>query len=118
MATVGFAAGLLIGRPTAALVGFACLGAGLASVIPAVFSAAGRIPGLHPGTAVATASACGWAGFVCGPPLIGRLASLASLPVALILIPVLTAFIVVATLISRALRERPSRRRPEYVAAR
>ena len=40
---------LLIAQPAAALVGFACLGVGLASVVPAVFSAAGRIPGLHPG---------------------------------------------------------------------
>jgi MFS family permease len=104
LATVGFAAGLLIGRPAAALAGFACLGVGLASVVPAVFSAAGRIPGLHPGTAVATASACGWAGFVCGPPLIGRLASLSSLPTALFLLPTLTAFLVIGTSIARALK--------------
>ncbi|MCU1459348.1 MAG: transporter, partial [Actinomycetia bacterium] len=65
VATVGFAAALVVARPIAALVGFACLGIGLASVVPAVFTAAGRVPGLHPGTAVATASACGWAGFVC-----------------------------------------------------
>jgi fucose permease len=107
MATVGFSVGLLIGRPAAALAGFACLGVGLASVVPAVFSAAGRIPGLHPGTAVATASACGWAGFVCGPPLIGRLASASSLPTALILVPVLTGFIVVATSIARGLKPQP-----------
>jgi MFS family permease len=107
LATVGFAVGLLIGRPAAALVGFACLGVGLASVVPAVFSAAGRIPGLHPGTAVATASACGWAGFVCGPPLIGRLASLSSLPTALFLLPALTAFLVIGTSIARALKPQP-----------
>jgi fucose permease len=107
LATVGFSVGLLIGRPVAALAGFACLGFGLASVVPAVFSAAGRIPGLHPGTTVATASACGWAGFVCGPPLIGRLASLSSLPTALILIPALTGFIVIATSIARGLKPQP-----------
>jgi MFS family permease len=107
LATIGFSLGLLIGRPIAALAGFACLGIGLASVVPAVFSAAGRIPGLHPGTAVATASACGWAGFVCGPPLIGRLASASSLPVALILLPALTGFIVVATSIAHGLKPQP-----------
>jgi len=107
LATVGFSVGLLIGRPVAALIGFGCLGVGLASVVPAVFSAAGRIPGLHPGTAVATASACGWAGFVCGPPLIGRIASLSSLPSALILLPVLTGFIVIATSIARGLKPQP-----------
>jgi fucose permease len=104
VATAGFTAALVIAAPAAALAGFACLGIGLASVVPAVFSAAGRIPGLHPGTAVATASACGWAGYVCGPPLIGRLASLASLPAALGLLPVLTAFIVIGTSTARALK--------------
>jgi len=105
--TAGFTAALLIGRPAAAMAGFACLGIGLASVVPAVFSAAGRVPGLHPGTAVATAAACGWAGFVCGPPLIGRLASLVSLSAALGLLPVLTTFIVIGTATARALRPRP-----------
>jgi MFS family permease len=86
------------------LIGFACLGIGLASVVPAVFSAAGRIPGLHPGRAVATVSACGWAGFVCGPPLIGHLSALTSLPVALGLLPILTAFVVAGTLVAAPLR--------------
>ena len=107
VATAGFAAGLAIGRPAAAIAGFVFLGIGLASVIPAVFSAAGRIAGLHPGTAVATVSACGWTGFVCGPPLIGHLASLASLPLALGLLPFLTAFVAVGALVSRALRDAP-----------
>jgi hypothetical protein len=80
--------------------------------VPAAFSAAGRIPGLHPGTAVATASACGWAGYVCGPPLIGRLAALASLPAALGLLPVLTAFIVIGTASARALKPRHHDGRP------
>jgi hypothetical protein len=65
----------------------------LASVVPAVFSAAGRLPGLHPGTAVATVSAFGWAGFVIGPPIIGHVAELTSLPTALALLPVLTGFV-------------------------
>jgi len=107
VATAGFAAGLAIGRSGAAIAGFVFLGIGLASVIPTVFSAAGRIPGLHAGKAVATVAACGWAGFVCGPPLIGHLATLASLPVALGLLPFLTAFVAVGTLASRALRDAP-----------
>jgi MFS family permease len=107
VATIGFTDGLLTGRPAAALAGFASLGIGLASLVPAVFSAAGHITGLHPGTAVATASACGWAGFVCGPPLIGQIASLASLPAALGLLLLLTAFIVVGTSLARALKTQP-----------
>src|SRR3984957_6262030 len=119
VATAGFTAALLIAEPPAALLGFGCLGIGLASVVPAVFSASGRIPGLAPGTAVATVSACGWAGFVCGPPVIGRLSEWASLPVALGLLPLLTAFVVAGTLPSSALRTgRHLRARAQYAGAR
>jgi MFS family permease len=93
VATAGFTTALLIDEPLAAIVGFGCLGLGLASVVPAVFSAAGRLPGRHPGTAVATVSAFGWAGFVVGPPIIGHLAALTSLPTALGLLPVLTGLV-------------------------
>lgn len=108
VATAGFAAGLLGGRAVTAIAGFGCLGIGLALVIPTVFSAAGRLPGLNPGAAIATVSAFGWAGFVCGPPLIGELASATSLSAALGLLPALTAFIVLATASAAALRQHAS----------
>jgi hypothetical protein len=97
MSTLVFAATLTIGDTVAALIGYAALGVGLASVVPAVFGAAGRLPGCHGGSALSTVAAFGWAGFVCGPPLIGQLASAFSLPVALGLIPVLTAFVAIVT---------------------
>jgi hypothetical protein len=65
---------------------------------------------------VATASACGWAGFVCGPPVIGRLAGWVSLPVALSLLPLLTAFLIIGTLRSRALRARQPDARARHLA--
>jgi fucose permease len=117
VATAGFGAALLAAEPPAALLGFGCLGVGLASVVPAVFSAAGRIPGLPAGTAVGTAAACGWAGIVTGPPLIGRLASWTSLPVALGLLPLLTALVVAGTLSSRALRAPHPEAPAQYAAA-
>ena len=102
--TVGLGVGLIINRPVSVLVGFMCLGAGLALVVPMVFSACGHIPNVHPGTAIATVSACGWTGFVVGPPLIGAIASLTSLRTALFLLPLLTAVVVIATGTARALR--------------
>jgi fucose permease len=102
--TVGLGVGLIINRPASVLVGFMCLGAGLALVVPMVFSACGHIPNVHPGTAVATVSACGWTGFVLGPPLIGAIASLTSLRTALFLLPILTAVVVAATATARVLR--------------
>ena len=104
VATAGFTAGLLGGASVTVVAGFACLGVGLALVIPTVNSAAGRLPGLSQGTAIAMVSACGWAGFVFGPPIIGELASASSLTAALGVLPVLTACIAVATARARALR--------------
>ncbi len=101
VATALFAIGLAVNDLPVTLIGFAGLGAGLAVVIPVVFSAAGRVPGIHPGTGVALVSACGWAGFMCGPVLIGQIAQATSLRVALIFVPVLTAIITVSTAVSK-----------------
>jgi len=112
VATAGFTAGLLAGGSAAVIAGFGCLGIGLALVVPTVNSAAGRLPGINPGTAIAMVSAWGWAGFVFGPPIIGQLASATSLTLALGVLPVLTACIVVATARAHALRGRRPRPRP------
>lgn len=103
-ASIGFAAALLAESVPVALAGFFLLGLGVGAVVPAAFSAAGRLPGIHPGIGVAGVSGLGWAGFVCGPPLIGQLADLTSLPIALGLVPVLTAVIAVSAARSTALR--------------
>jgi len=106
VAAAGFTAGLLAGTSAAVIAGFGCLGIGLALVVPTVNSAAGRLPGINPGTAIAMVSAWGWAGFVFGPPIIGQLASATSLRLALGVLPVLAACIVVATARAHALRAR------------
>lgn len=86
--SAGIAAGLLIGHPVSAIVGFAFLGIGLAAVVPVVFAAAGDDTAAAP--AIAAVSTCGYAGFLAGPTLIGALAQLTSLPLALGLLPLLT----------------------------
>ncbi|MGH3744232.1 MAG: MFS transporter [Mycobacteriales bacterium] len=104
LATVGFGVALAVDQPAAAFAGYACLGAGLGSVVPSVFSAAGRLPGLHPGSSVAAVAAFGWLGFVVGPPLIGWLAGAGSLRGALVLLPVLTGAIALTTALTPVLR--------------
>lgn len=103
IATAGFTMGLVIQTPVVALIGFAMLGIGLAMIVPTTFSAAGALSGQHAGTAIAAVSALGWAGFVCGPPLIGHLAEWTSLPLALGLVPTLTATVAIATRSTKAL---------------
>jgi MFS family permease len=104
VATVGFGTGLTIDRRASVLVGFTCLGAGLALIVPSVLSASGQVRGMPTGRAVATVSACGWSGFVLGPPLIGEMAALTSLRTALFLLPLLTAVIALATATAKVLR--------------
>jgi MFS family permease len=90
LGAAGLGGALAIGHPAAALVGFACLGAGLAAIVPVVFRAAGNAPGVEAGVALAAVSTMGYLGFLAGPPSIGGLAELTSLPVALWVLPLLT----------------------------
>ena len=83
VAAVGFGGALVLSTPPAALVGFACLGAGMSSVIPIVFRTAGQAPGIASGVALSAVSSVGYLGFVAGPPAIGGIAELIGLPAAL-----------------------------------
>src|SRR5215204_200689 len=83
MAGVGFGGALLVDAPVAGLVGLALLGAGIANALPLAIAAGGNIPGQTPATAAARVSTLGYMGSFVGPVLVGSLASLYSLPVAL-----------------------------------
>ena len=93
LAAVGLGSGLLIATPTAAIVGFGLVGLGIANLIPVLFSATGRIPGILPGTALAAVASTGYFGFLTGPPLIGVVAEISSLSLALGLVSVCCAVI-------------------------
>jgi MFS family permease len=62
-----------------AISGFLLVGAGVSSVVPLVYSAAGRSKVLTPGVALAAVSTIGFLGFLIGPPLIGFVAGAFSL---------------------------------------
>ena len=96
IATAGFGIALLAGTPAAGIAGFACLGLGMASVVPIVFRAAGATPGLSAGMALAAVSSAGYLGFVAGPSLIGGLAGLVGLPSSLAVLVVLGAAVAAA----------------------
>ena len=91
IAAVGFGLALLASSPGAALVGFACLGAGMSSVVPIVFRTAGNVPGIASSIGLSAVSSVGYLGFVAGPPAIGGIAELIGLPNALGLLVVLAA---------------------------
>lgn len=86
IAAVGMTGALVVGTPFAGIIGFGCVGLGLANVVPVAFSAAARTPGIGPGSAIAAVATASYLGALTGPPLIGLAAELVTLPVALGLI--------------------------------
>jgi predicted MFS family arabinose efflux permease len=74
---------LWVANPWFALIGYALVGVGLAPVVPILYTAATRIPGVSRASGIAAVSAIGYAGFMIGPPLIGALAHASSLTAAL-----------------------------------
>jgi len=62
-----------------AIIAFMLVGLGVATVVPTVYSVAGRNAKLAPGIALAMVSSVSYLGFLMGPPLIGYIAELASL---------------------------------------
>jgi MFS family permease len=83
IAATGIGGGILINQPWSVLAGFAVVGIGISVVVPITYRAAGTVPGVAPGDAVAAVASLGYMGFLLGPPLIGFLADLVSLRVAL-----------------------------------
>ncbi len=75
--------GLLTHSPWVALAAFAGVGLGLANVVPLLFAAAARVPGVEPARGIAAVSALAYLGFMAGPPVIGLLAGASSLTRAL-----------------------------------
>lgn len=88
LSALALACVLWSGHALVAFVGFGLMGAGLAMVVPMLYNAAARLPGLDRAAAIATVSVIGYTGFLLGPPVIGRLAEQANLSWALaVLVP-------------------------------
>ncbi|MFT3717162.1 MFS transporter [Pseudorhodoferax sp.] len=85
-----------------ALLGFALVGVGLANVVPVLFSAAARVPGVAPAQGISAVAAVGYCGFMVGPSIIGFVAHGSSLTAALGMVVGLA--LLQAALARRALR--------------
>jgi MFS family permease len=77
----GLAPGLWMSLPAALLVG-----AGCGNIYPLTMSMVGQLPGPRPERNVATLALIAFTAFLIGPPVIGTLAHLVGLPVALALL--------------------------------
>jgi len=92
LAAAGLALGLAVPETGVAIAGFALLGAGLAPVVPTVFSAAGNMRARSGRSALAAVVTISYLGSILGPALIGFVTSLVGLRAALG-IPVLLALL-------------------------
>lgn len=66
-----------------ALIGFVLLGLGAANIVPVFLSEAGRLKNISAAVAIPAITTMGYAGQLAGPALLGLLAQLFSLPIAL-----------------------------------
>jgi MFS family permease len=107
LAAAGLVFVLLFGNAGWALVGFTCAGAGLATIIPNTFAAAGNIEGSAPGPSLAVVTTAGYVGFLAGPPLIGFIAQLSTIRAALWILVVLSALSAFASTELRPSEEYP-----------
>ncbi len=77
--TAGFYTAILFPNVVTAAIGFMVVGLGVSSMIPSVYSAAGRHTGIPPSIALATVASISYFGFLMGPPLIGYISEAAGL---------------------------------------
>ncbi|MGO4129144.1 MFS transporter [Inquilinus sp. YAF38] len=101
LAAAGFLLAILAPWPVAGLIGFALVGIGAANVVPVLFSAAGRVPGMAPGLAISTIATLGYCGILVGPAAIGFIADHLGLPAAL---GIVAALLVATAASARAVR--------------
>jgi fucose permease len=91
----GLTAALLVDQVPVVVAAWGVIGAGVAAAYPALFVAAGRAPGLPPGSGIGAVASVARAGFLIGPALIGPVADRYGLRTALT-IPLAAAVVIVA----------------------
>lgn len=97
IAAVGMALALAFPSVPGTILGFAAVGFGIATLIPAAMHAADELPGLRPGVGLTLVSWLLRLGFLLSPPFVGYLAETQSLAAGLIVAP---AAALVAVLLS------------------
>jgi fucose permease len=102
VAALGWALAVLIPGATAAVLGFALVGIGASNIVPLLFGAASRVPGVPTSVSIPLITALGYAGMLCGPAIIGFVAAATSLTVALSGVGCLLLLVFVSARIARA----------------
>ncbi|EYT49914.1 fucose permease [Brachybacterium muris] len=95
IAAVGMSFAMLVPTPVTALIGFAAVGWGIATLFPAAFRAADDMPGVPQGVGITVVGWLARVGFFVTPPLIGALADAFTLRYALWMVPLYAVGILV-----------------------
>ena len=95
LAAASMTLALLAKQPWIALAAFAGVGMGFANIVPILFAAAARVPGVAPSQGIAAVAAAAYLGFMAGPPVIGFVAKLHTLTAALYLVVLFAAVLAV-----------------------
>lgn len=77
--SAGMYAAVALPYMVTAAIAFMMVGLGVSTVVPIIFSVAGRRPGIAPSIALQTVSSVSFLGFMVGPPIIGYVSELTSL---------------------------------------
>jgi predicted MFS family arabinose efflux permease len=91
VAALGFLTVACVPSTAGALAGFVLVGLGAANIVPVLFSASGRVPGVPPGISLAAVTTIAYAGLLLGPALVGFAADATSLTTAFILLAAMLA---------------------------
>lgn len=79
LAGLGMSLAIALPYPPLAIAGFTLAGLGYSCIVPILYAAAGRVPGVAPGAGLASVSSFGLLGYLLAPPLIGFIADAVSL---------------------------------------
>lgn len=97
LTSIGLFIAILFPGLVTAIIGFLLVGAGVSSVVPLVYSAAGKSKTMTPGVALAAVSTIGFLGFLIGPPIIGFIAEVSSLRFSFLFIALMGISVVLVT---------------------
>ncbi|MFI7294874.1 MFS transporter [Streptomyces sp. NPDC050121] len=112
LAAAGLGLAVLSNNAPMAILGWTLAGLGIAGTVPLTFSVAGNVDPRHSSTYVSRVAAFGYCGLLAGPSLIGFIAQVTTLRIALI-VPVVCCLLVAgAAGIFKARPARPTARRP------
>ena len=95
LSTIGLLIAVIFPALPTAIMGFMLVGAGVSSVVPMVYSAAGKSTTMSPGASIAAVSTIGFIGFLIGPPVIGFLSGAFTLRIAFVFIAFMGSCVVV-----------------------